>query len=143
MARACSVCRAPHSPPAVVTNVVKLTEKVTLITGAGNNVVAQAGDGGSFLVDCGDAAHAPDVLKLAGRVATVMDTHWHLESTGANEAVAKAGAKFVAHGYTAVDYAMGARAADRATRWRAPRKDTADLLMSKGGVAGTPAQTKK
>jgi hypothetical protein len=103
VARARSVCRAPHSRPAVVTNVVKLTEKVTLITGAGNNVVAQAGDGGSFLVDCGDAAH----------------------------------------GCTAVDYAVGARAADRATRWRAPRKDTADLLMSKGGVAGTPAQTKK
>ncbi len=83
--------------PAVVTNAVKLTEKVTLITGAGNNVVALAGDGGSFLVDCGDAAHAPEMLKLVGRVATVMDTHWHLESTGANEAMAKVGAKLVAH----------------------------------------------
>jgi glyoxylase-like metal-dependent hydrolase (beta-lactamase superfamily II) len=75
----------------------KLTEKVTLITGAGNNIVALAGDGGSLLVDCGDAEHAKDVLKLAGSVKTVLNTHWHTESTGANDAMAKAGAKLVAH----------------------------------------------
>ena len=75
----------------------KLTDKVTLITGAGNNIVALAGDGGSLLVDCGDAAHAPDVLKLAGSVKTVVNTHWHTESTGANDAMAKAGAKLVSH----------------------------------------------
>jgi len=75
----------------------KLTDKATLITGAGNNIVALAGDGGSLLVDCGDAAHAQDVLKLAGGVKTVINTHWHLESTGANEAMAKAGAKLVSH----------------------------------------------
>lgn len=73
----------------------KLTDKVTLITGAGNNIVVLAGDGGSLLVDCGEAAHAPDVLKLAGNVKTVVNTHWHLESTGANDAMAKAGAKLV------------------------------------------------
>ncbi len=75
----------------------KLTDKVTLITGAGNNIVALAGDGGSLLVDCGDAAHAQDVLKLAGPVKTVFNTHWHLESTGGNDAMAKSGAKLVAH----------------------------------------------
>jgi glyoxylase-like metal-dependent hydrolase (beta-lactamase superfamily II) len=75
----------------------QLSDKVRLITGAGNNVVALGGDGGSLLVDCGDAAHAQDVLKLAGGVRTVFNTHWHLESTGANEAMAKAGAKLVAH----------------------------------------------
>ena len=67
----------------------KLTDKVTLIGGAGNNVVALAGDGGSLLVDCGDAAHAQDVLKVAGPVKTVINTHWHLESTGANDALAR------------------------------------------------------
>jgi len=75
----------------------KLTDKVTLITGAGNNIVALAGDGGSLLVDCGDAAHAQDVLKLTGGVRTVINTHWHTESTGANDAMAKAGAKLVSH----------------------------------------------
>jgi cyclase len=75
----------------------KLTDKVTLITGAGNNIVTLSGDGGSLLVDCGGAAHAQDVLKLAGSVKTVVNTHWHTESTGANEAMAKAGAKLVSH----------------------------------------------
>jgi cyclase len=75
----------------------KLTDKVRLITGAGNNIVALAGDGGSLLVDCGDAVHAQEVIELAGGVGTVINTHWHLESTGANEAMAKAGAKLVSH----------------------------------------------
>jgi cyclase len=75
----------------------KLTDQITLITGAGNNIVAFAGDGGSLLVDCGDAAHAQEVLKIAGSVKTVLNTHWHLESTGANEAMVNAGAKLVSH----------------------------------------------
>ena len=75
----------------------KLGERITLITGAGNNVLALAGDNGSLLVDAGDAAHAPDVLRLAGKVSTVFNTHYHLESTGGNDAMAKAGAKIVAH----------------------------------------------
>jgi glyoxylase-like metal-dependent hydrolase (beta-lactamase superfamily II) len=75
----------------------KLAERITLIAGAGNNVIALGGDGGSLLVDAGDAAHAADVLKLAGKVSTVFNTHYHLESTGANDAMARTGAKIVAH----------------------------------------------
>jgi glyoxylase-like metal-dependent hydrolase (beta-lactamase superfamily II) len=75
----------------------KLTGKITLITGAGNNVVCLAGDGGCLLADCGDATHAQDVQKLAGPVKTAFNTHWHTESTGGNDAMAKAGAKLVSH----------------------------------------------
>jgi glyoxylase-like metal-dependent hydrolase (beta-lactamase superfamily II) len=75
----------------------KLGDRITLISGAGNNVIALAADGGSLLVDAGDAAHAADVLTLAGHVSTVFNTHYHLESTGGNDAMAKAGAKIVAH----------------------------------------------
>jgi cyclase len=75
----------------------KLSEKLTLITGAGNNIVALAGEGGNLLVDCGDAAHTRDVLELTGSVKTVINTHWHLESTGGNDAMAKAGAKITGH----------------------------------------------
>ena len=75
-----------------------LGERLTLITGAGNNVIALAGDSGaSLLVDAGDAAHASDLLKLTGRVGTVLNTHYHLESTGGNDVMAAAGAKIVAH----------------------------------------------
>src|SRR5262245_7269073 len=57
----------------------RLSERVTLITGAGNNVLALAGDDGSLLVDAGDAAHAADLLKLTGKASTVFNTHYHLE----------------------------------------------------------------
>jgi len=75
----------------------RLAERMTLITGAGNNVIALAGDSGSLLVDAGDAAHAANTLKLAGKVSTVFNTHYHLESTGGNDAMAGAGAKIAAH----------------------------------------------
>jgi glyoxylase-like metal-dependent hydrolase (beta-lactamase superfamily II) len=75
----------------------KLTETVTLITGAGNNVIALAADNGSMLIDAGDAPHAAGILKLAGSVTTVFNTHYHLESTGGNDAMAKAGARILAH----------------------------------------------
>lgn len=74
-----------------------LGERLTLITGAGNNVIALAGDGSGLLVDAGDAAHASDLLKLTGRIGTVLNTHYHLESTGGNDAMSAAGAKIVAH----------------------------------------------
>jgi cyclase len=75
----------------------KIGERVTLMTGAGNNVIALAGDNGNLLVDAGDAVHAPDILRLAGKVSTVFNTHYHLESTGGNDAMARAGATIVAH----------------------------------------------
>ena len=78
-----------------------LGERITLITGAGNNVLALAGNNESLLVDAGDAAHSTNVkeilLKLTGKVSTVINTHYHLESTGGNDAMAGAGAKIAAH----------------------------------------------
>ncbi len=87
----------PRAAIGQMASATKLTDKVTLVTGAGNNIVVLSGGGESLLVDCGDAAHAQDLLKLAGRVHTVFNTHWHPESTGANDAMAKAGAKLVSH----------------------------------------------
>jgi cyclase len=81
----------------VAPSVTRLTDRIALITGAGNNVVMLTGENGSLLVDAGDAAHAADVLKLTGRVDTVLNTHYHLESTGGNEAMARGGAKIVSH----------------------------------------------
>jgi len=78
-------------------SVTPLGARLRLITGAGNNVIALAGDNGSLLVDSGDAAHARDLLQGAGTVSTVFNTHYHLESTGGNDAMAAAGAKIVAH----------------------------------------------
>ncbi len=78
-------------------SVTPLGARMRLVTGGGNNVIALAGDNGSLLVDSGDAAHARDLLQSAGKVSTVFNTHYHLESTGGNDALAAAGAKIVAH----------------------------------------------
>lgn len=75
----------------------KLTDTTSVISGAGNNIVMLTGSNGNLLVDCGDAAHAQDVLKTAGKVSTVFNTHWHPESTGGNGAMSKAGAKLISH----------------------------------------------
>lgn len=90
----------PRAAFGQTSSATKLADKVMLVTGAGNNVVVLSEGDGSLLVDCGDAAHAQDLLGLAGRVKTVFNTHWHPESTGANDAMAKAGAKLVSHANT-------------------------------------------
>lgn len=77
--------------------VTPLGARLRLMTVAGSNVIALAGDNGSLLVDAGDAAHARDLLQAAGKVSTVFNTHYHLESTGGNDAMAAAGATIVAH----------------------------------------------
>jgi glyoxylase-like metal-dependent hydrolase (beta-lactamase superfamily II) len=79
----------------------RVGERITLISGAGNNVLALAGDNESLLVDAGDAAHAANVkdilMKLTGKVSTVVNTHYHLESTGGNDTMVAAGARIAAH----------------------------------------------
>jgi cyclase len=60
-------------------------------------VIAFANNAGSVLVDTGDAARAAGVLRLAGTVNRVFNTHYHLESTGGNDVMAQAGATIVAH----------------------------------------------
>ncbi|MBV9508609.1 MAG: MBL fold metallo-hydrolase [Acidobacteriia bacterium] len=98
LAAGAAACTLPRSASAQARpSAAQLGDKFRLITGAGNNIVVLSGDGGSLLVDCGDQAHAADVLELTGSVKTVFNTHWHLESTGANDAMGKSGAKLVSH----------------------------------------------
>jgi glyoxylase-like metal-dependent hydrolase (beta-lactamase superfamily II) len=75
----------------------------TLLQGAGGNVIAIPGPDGALMIDGGLAANA-DALLEAGRratggsrVITLIDTHWHPEQTGANEAVGRAGGVIFAH----------------------------------------------
>jgi glyoxylase-like metal-dependent hydrolase (beta-lactamase superfamily II) len=74
-----------------------------LITGAGSNVLAVTGADGVLLVDGGSSEQSTDLLKAVGglpgggRVQLMFNTHWHLDHTGSNDALGKAGAKIVAH----------------------------------------------
>ena len=76
---------------------------VKLLQGAGGNVVALAGPEGALMIDGGLAANAEALLAAvrsatgSSRVHTLINTHWHPEQTGANEAVGRAGGVIFAH----------------------------------------------
>jgi cyclase len=80
-----------------------LAPGMTLLQGAGCNVVALQGATGSLLVDGGYAAHSAALLQAAAQatgnphVDTLINTHWHPAQTGSNLAIGHAGGLIVAH----------------------------------------------
>jgi cyclase len=88
----------------------KLSDRVTLITGAPGNVVALSSSDDLVLVDSGSSAFAHGVRASlgGGRVHTLFNTHYHAEQTGGNELFGKEGAEIHAHEITrqwlATDY---------------------------------------
>jgi cyclase len=76
---------------------------LTLFQGAGCNVIAMRGEDGALMIDGGLAANADALLKAVrertgnSRVHTLINTHWHPEQTGANEAVGRDGGVIIAH----------------------------------------------
>ena len=85
---------------------VKDVGGLALFAGAGCNVVGLAGPDGALLVDGGLAVNSAVLLKAvqdnlkSRRVNTLINTHWHPEQTGSNEAVGKAGGVIVGHEVT-------------------------------------------
>lgn len=81
---------------------------VTLLQGAGCNVMAMRGADGALMIDGGRAANADALLaavyRATGdkRVQMLINTHWHPEQTGANEAVGRAGGVIFAHEKTKI-----------------------------------------
>ena len=78
---------------------------LTLLTGAGGNILVLATDAGKVLVDGGAAAFSDQVRRAldalqGGPVAALFDTHWHLDQVGSNEALGAAGATIYAHAKT-------------------------------------------
>ena len=75
----------------------------TLLQGAGCNVVAMPGPDGALMIDGGLAANADALLAAVktatrtSRINTLINTHWHPEQVGANEAVGRLGAVVFAH----------------------------------------------
>jgi glyoxylase-like metal-dependent hydrolase (beta-lactamase superfamily II) len=85
---------------------VKDVAGLALIDGAGCNVVALGGPDGALLIDGGLEANSTTLLKAvsaatkSARVNTLINTHWHPEQTGSNEAVGKTGGTLIAHEVT-------------------------------------------
>lgn len=81
----------------------RVSPRLTVISGAGGNVVAARGSDGVVLVDGGFEARSAELLMRVQRelevprVDVLFNTHWHLEHTGSNRALGAAGARIVAH----------------------------------------------
>lgn len=82
--------------------ILKLTDRVRVITNVPGNVVMLTGGDGIFLVDSGSAEFAPTVQKSIGsaKVRTLFNTHYHSDQTGGNALFATAGAEIHAHTIT-------------------------------------------
>lgn len=80
-----------------------LADRFQLLTGAGGNVLALETGDGILLVDGGEARHAAGLLRQvtgsedSSRVRALINTHWHPEQTGANEALGRQGTRIIAH----------------------------------------------
>jgi cyclase len=85
---------------------VKDVSGLAVFAGGGCNVVALGGPDGALLVDGGLAVNSAVLLKAvsdnlkAKRIPTLINTHWHPEQTGSNEAVGKAGGTLISHEVT-------------------------------------------
>src|SRR5688572_15989512 len=95
------VARAEESAGSITST--RLAENLTLITGAGGNVVVLTGPDGVLMVNGGlpekSAALLKAVAALSGTnaVQVLFNTDWHWDNTGSNETLGKAGAKIIAH----------------------------------------------
>jgi len=82
---------------------IPLTDNLTLLTGAGGNIVVLNGPDGLLLVNGGLQERTTDLLKFINdqfhgkKVTALFNTDWHFEHTGSNEAFKKSGARILAH----------------------------------------------
>jgi glyoxylase-like metal-dependent hydrolase (beta-lactamase superfamily II) len=83
--------------------VTKITDDFSLIRGAGSNVLLLNGPDGALLVNGGAADRSTELLKVVAEqtvgkpVRVLFNTDWHLDNTGANDTLGKAGATIIAH----------------------------------------------
>jgi glyoxylase-like metal-dependent hydrolase (beta-lactamase superfamily II) len=71
-----------------------------MISGLGGNIVVMGGEDGALVIDCGRPDMTEKMLAEVGKsgaVALVVNTHWHFDHVGGNEALARAGARILAH----------------------------------------------
>lgn len=145
---------APMTGRAAVGDLARrpLTERLSLITGAGSNVVVLETPEGLALVDSGAPEQAEALAAFLDReyggapVRALFNTHWHPDNTGANEIIGGRGATIIAHENTRLWMS-----ADHYVEWQdrnyAPRPEAArptatfyssdpqPLLYELGGVA--------
>jgi glyoxylase-like metal-dependent hydrolase (beta-lactamase superfamily II) len=87
-----------QTPAAAPLDTFHVGGNVHMIVGAGGNIAVQVGDEGVLVVDTGLAANVDRVLATIGTLSRqpirwIINTHFHPDHTGGNEALAKAGSR--------------------------------------------------
>jgi len=96
-------CAAGAAGAAATLSQLAIDDQLTLIQGAGGNVLLLRTADGGVLVDGGAPAASAMLLArvqgLLGRtpVAALFNTHWHPDQTGSNATLGRRGAKIIAH----------------------------------------------
>jgi glyoxylase-like metal-dependent hydrolase (beta-lactamase superfamily II) len=80
----------------------KLYDNVYLLQGQGGNMALQTGSEGNVLIDSSFAPAAPRILEAIAALSknapfALINTHWHGDHTGGNEALHTAGFTITAH----------------------------------------------
>lgn len=80
----------------------KLNDSTYMLTGAGGNIGLSVGEDAVFVIDDQFAPLVPKIKAAIARITPkpvqfVMNTHFHFDHTGGNEALGKEGAWIVAH----------------------------------------------
>jgi len=94
----------PQRPPQFEMEIktIKLTDNLYVLEGAGGNVAAFVWDDGVLLVDDKLAPASPKVKAAVATITPrpirfVVNSHWHRDHSGGNEALAGDGSVIVAH----------------------------------------------
>jgi glyoxylase-like metal-dependent hydrolase (beta-lactamase superfamily II) len=102
-----------------------------ILAGVGGNIVVLATTDGQIVVDSGNAESSGEVMKALralgvpdGKVAVLVNTYWHRDQTGANEALGAAGTTIVAHEKTRQRLSAG---------WYVPAEDRYEKPLAPAG----------
>jgi cyclase len=113
--------------------VADVAPKIKVLSGAGGNIVVLATGAGQVVVDSGAAAASDAVVatlrELGDPVTVLINTHWHRDQTGANEALGSSGATIIAHDKTRQRLSAG---------WYVPASDSYEAPLP---AAGRPTKT--
>jgi glyoxylase-like metal-dependent hydrolase (beta-lactamase superfamily II) len=98
------VAVTPQKPPQfdMAIQATRITDQLHVLEGAGGNVAVFVGEDGVLLVDDKLAPATPDVKAAVAKITPkpvrfVVNSHWHRDHSGGNEALAGDGAVIVAH----------------------------------------------
>jgi glyoxylase-like metal-dependent hydrolase (beta-lactamase superfamily II) len=97
-----SLCRSVVAAERTITT-TDIAANLTLFAGAGGNVVVHEAVDSLVLIDGGAPAQVDALLAAIAQrfsnkpIAALVNTHWHLEQTGANDKLGASGVPIIAH----------------------------------------------